>query len=107
VELDASQGLPALSPAVEPAAYRIANEALANVLRHSDARRCLVTVSIDGDLVVTVRDDGSVPLTWHPGVGLRSVSDRAEELGGSAVAGPAGSGWEVSARLPLHPNPTA
>jgi hypothetical protein len=32
---------------------------------------------------------------------LRSILERAAELGGTAVAGPAGEGWEVSARLPL------
>ncbi|MEU6414866.1 GAF domain-containing sensor histidine kinase [Microbispora sp. NPDC046933] len=103
VKVEAHERLPELSPAVELAAYRIANEALANVVRHSGARRCLVTVSAGGDLVLTVRDDGDPPPSWRPGVGLRSMADRAEEVGGTATAGPAGDGWEVVARLPLHP----
>ncbi|WP_084463756.1 GAF domain-containing sensor histidine kinase [Microtetraspora fusca] len=101
VELDAPVRIPTLSPAVELAAYRIVNEALTNVLRHSDARRCVITVSVDGDLLVTVRDDGTPPASWRPGVGLRSISERAEELAGSATAGPSSGGWEVRARLPL------
>lgn len=98
--------LPALSPAVELAAYRIANEALTNVLRHSTGCRCMITVAVDGDLVVTVSDDGDADPSWRPGVGLRSIVDRAEELGGSATAGPVAAGWEVCARLPLHSSPS-
>jgi signal transduction histidine kinase len=101
VELDAPQSLPELSPAVELAAYRIVNEALTNVLRHSGARHCLISMTVDRDLVVTVRDDGDPPSSWSPGVGMRSMTDRAEELGGSTTSGPTGTGWEVSARLPL------
>ncbi|MBE3011183.1 sensor histidine kinase [Microbispora sp. NEAU-D428] len=104
VELDAPWSLPTLSPAVELAAYRIANEALANVIRHSDGRRCVISVSADRDLVVTVEDDGDPPSSWSPGVGLRSIRDRAEEIGGSATAGPTANGWEVRARLPLPVN---
>ncbi|HSK55035.1 MAG TPA: histidine kinase [Jiangellales bacterium] len=100
VELHVSDRLPLLSPAVELAAFRIVSEAVANVLRHSDARRCRVSLSADDDLVVRVGDDGTRPQAWHPGVGLRSVSERAEELGGSATAGPTVEGWEVVARLP-------
>ncbi|WP_433350764.1 sensor histidine kinase [Microtetraspora malaysiensis] len=101
IDVQAPPRLPVLSAAVELAAYRIASEALANVLRHSDATRCRVTVSCDRELVVTVQDDGGPPDTWSPGLGLRSISDRAEELGGSAAAGPTAAGWEVVVRLPV------
>jgi signal transduction histidine kinase len=101
VALDAPDELPELSPAVELAAYRIVNEALTNVFRHSDAHQCLIRLTIDSDLEITIRDDGTVPSSWTPGVGLRSIMDRAEEVGGSATAGPTNTGWEVMARLPL------
>jgi len=101
VEVELPDELPALSPAVELAAYRIASEAINNALTHSVGRRCLVTISVNGTLAGTVRDDGRPPRSWAPGVGLRSILERAEELGGTAAAGPAGDGWEVSARLPL------
>jgi two-component system, NarL family, sensor kinase len=101
VEMELPDQLPALSPAVELAAYRIASEAINNALTHSAGRRCLVTITVNGTLAVTVRDDGRPPPSWTPGVGLRSILERAEELGGTAAAGPAGDGWEVSARLPL------
>ena len=101
VEMEHSDQLPALSPAVELAAYRIASEAINNALTHSEGRRCLVTITANGTLAVIVRDDGRPPTSWTPGIGLRSILERAEELGGTAAAGPTGDGWEVRARLPL------
>ena len=101
VEMEHPDQLPALSPAVELAAYRIASEAINNALTHSAGHRCLVTITVNGTLAVTVRDDGRPPPSWTPGIGLRSILERAEELGGTAAAGPTGDGWEVSARLPL------
>jgi two-component system NarL family sensor kinase len=87
VDLSAPQRLPPLSPA----AYRIANEALANVLRHSDGRTCRIHIDAGHDLVISVVDDGRPPESWRPGVDLRSIGERAEELGGSAHAGPGAS----------------
>ena len=101
VEMELPEQLPALSPAVELAAYRIASEAINNALTHSAGRRCLVMITANGTLAVTVRDDGRPPTSWTPGVGLRSILERAEELGGTAAAGPTRDGWEVRARLPL------
>jgi signal transduction histidine kinase len=101
VEMEHPDQLPALSPAVELAAYRIASEAINNALTHSEGRRCLVKITANGTLAVTVRDDGRPPSSWTSGVGLRSILERAKELGGTAAAGPMGDGWEVRARLPL------
>jgi two-component system, NarL family, sensor kinase len=101
VEMEHPDQLPTLSPAVELAAYRIASEAINNALTHSEGHRCLVTITANGTLAVTVRDDGRPPTSWTPGIGLRSILERAEELGGTAAAGPTGDGWEVRARLPL------
>lgn len=95
--------LPELSAAVEVAAYRIAREALTNVLRHAKAGSCTITVSATGPrLQVRIVDDGiGLPVVPRPGVGLRSMRERAEELGGSfsATDGP-GGGAEVVATLP-------
>jgi signal transduction histidine kinase len=95
--------LPELPAAVEVAAYRIASEALTNVTRHAAATRCAVRLSAADALVVTIEDDG-VGLTAHdpPGVGLRSMRERAAELGGSLEVGPARHGGTVvRAELPL------
>jgi signal transduction histidine kinase len=102
VEAPTSLQLPA---EVEVAAYRIALEAITNVTRHARATRCTVSVClVDGELVVTVRDDGiGLPLTPAPGLGLRSIAERAAELGGAAATEPApGGGTLVRAHLPVR-----
>jgi two-component system, NarL family, sensor kinase len=72
--VDAPDKLPELSPTVEVAAYRIATEALTNVVRHSTARSAVVSLTADsGSLSLTVSDDGNPVPTWRPGVGLRSM----------------------------------
>jgi signal transduction histidine kinase len=80
--------LPALPAAVEVAAYRIALEAITNVVRHAHARCCEVHLNVIGTghsrLEVEVSDDGKgLSGEEHPGVGLISMRERAEELGGS------------------------
>jgi signal transduction histidine kinase len=96
--------LPPLSPAVEVAAYRIAQEALSNVQRHSDAKQCYVRLSVeDNCLRLHICDDGQGLSAEHPaGVGLRSMRQRAEELSGEFQAGPlAEDGTSIQVRLPL------
>jgi signal transduction histidine kinase len=70
-------------PATETAAYRIAMEALTNVVRHSRARRCCVRVEVDRTLRLDVSDDGIGMSAITPGVGIASMRERAGELGGS------------------------
>lgn len=76
--------LPALPAAVEVAAYRIALEAVNNVVRHAAASHCLVTVTeADSLLTLKITDDGSgLPSGVSTGIGLRSMRERAEEVGG-------------------------
>lgn len=94
--------LPPLSPALELAAFRIAMEAVSNVLRHSNATRCVITVGTAGDtLNLTVSDNGSAGASGETGVGMRSMAERAEELGGTATGGPTTDGWQVRLRVPL------
>jgi signal transduction histidine kinase len=104
VDVAAPDPMPPLSPAVELAAYRIVMEAITNVARHSDARTCIVTLHVDDHLSVAVVDDGTTrAAASRNGLGLRSIQDRAEELGGWTSAGPQldRPGWAVRARLPL------
>ncbi|GGN49809.1 signal transduction histidine kinase [Actinoplanes campanulatus] len=101
ITVQAPETLPELSPAVELAAYRIVMEGIANVRRHSTAGGCAVTVAANGRLELTVADDGVPPESWRPGVGIRSLRERAEELGGTASAGPVDGGWAVRVVLPL------
>ncbi|MDM7854536.1 sensor histidine kinase [Cellulomonas alba] len=100
-----ADGLPALPAAVEVAAYRIAAEALTNATRHAAARRCVVRLGTeDGGLVVEVADDGrGIDPDRQVGVGLLSVRERAEELGGrTEITCPPGGGTHVRAWLPLR-----
>ncbi|MDX6744805.1 sensor histidine kinase [Actinocorallia sp. A-T 12471] len=98
-------GLDGLPAAVEVAAYRIVSEALANVVRHSGAGRCEVTLAARGHVLeVEVHDDGSgIGRDTAAGVGMLSLRERAAELGGDcAVTCPDGGGTLVRARLPLE-----
>ncbi|MGK5685191.1 sensor histidine kinase [Actinoplanes sp. URMC 104] len=103
VRVDAPDRLAA--PAhVELVAYRIALEAVTNVARHARAADCTVCLSVvDDALLLEVRDDGvGIPDPPAPGVGLRSMAERAAEVGGTAVVTPgAGGGTVVRACLPL------
>lgn len=98
-----AEELPELPAAVEVAAYRIALEAINNVRRHAGARRCDVELAVvRGALQLTVRDDGIGMNGAAAGVGLISMRQRADDLGGSIDigSGPAG-GTVVSAWLPI------
>ena len=103
VTVEAPEVLPALPASVEVAAYRIASEALTNVVRHSDATSASVRLTTDGaGLTVTVSDDGRTTSAWSPGVGLASIHTRATEVGGECEAGPTDQGGRVVAILPMR-----
>jgi len=103
VEVDAPEHLDGLSAAVEVAAYRIALEAMTNVARHADARTCVVRISANGVLELEISDDGhGLPRDHRAGVGITSMQERADELGGTCEVEPVdGHGTRVHARLPL------
>jgi signal transduction histidine kinase len=106
MHLDAPTCLPELSAAVEVAIYRIAQEALTNVVRHAAARRCDIRLTLDEPaawLTLSIQDDGRGLSPSHGvGVGLVSMRERAEELGGTCTIEPVESGGtRVQARLPL------
>jgi signal transduction histidine kinase len=102
LSVDAPASLPTLSSSVEVAAYRIATEALTNVLRHSTARQATVSLTADTEtLNLTVTDDGTSAGDWRPGIGLQSISARAAEVGGACEAGPTPTGGRVVVTLPL------
>lgn len=95
--------LPPLPAAVEAAAYRIAQECLANSVRHSGAGRCEVHVEAEAELIVEVSDNGAgfVPAARR-GVGLTSMRERAEEIGGRLVVRSApNEGTSVRFAVPL------
>lgn len=103
-----------LPAAVDHAVYRVVRESLTNVLKHGGAR-VEVRVAAADTLELEVCDDGARPggATRDPadvgegtGLGLVSMRERVESLGGSFTAGPVegrsdGDGWRVQAVLPL------
>lgn len=77
---------------------RMAQEALSNALRHSGCSRVAIELQLDRDgLVLSVVDDGSgIGPDVQAGVGLASMRERAEAVGGDIRIGPApGGGTEV------------
>lgn len=102
IEVDLPTPLP---PLVEVAVYRIAGEAVTNVLRHAQATQAVVRARLVGDEVhVEVTDDGCGFTTASPGVGLRSMADRTREVGGRLeVSSEPGHGTRILAVLPSSP----
>ncbi|HEX6391279.1 MAG TPA: sensor histidine kinase [Solirubrobacteraceae bacterium] len=102
-EVRAGEELGELPAAVEVAALRIAQEAMTNVVRHAHARSCVVELSCNGTLTVSVRDDGVGFAGQASGVGMLSMRERASELGGTvSVSAVPGGGTEVVALLPAE-----
>jgi signal transduction histidine kinase len=106
ITLEAPETLPPLAAAVEVAAYRIALEALHNVSRHAQAQHCSVRLSLCDNLCLEVSDDGrGIHEQVRAGVGLVSMRERAEELGGTcALESRIGQGTRVLVQLPLMTN---
>ncbi|GAB3093776.1 sensor histidine kinase [Lysobacter terrae] len=105
MQLDALPERP--DPAVELACFRIAQEALTNILRHSKATHVRLTLAADAaaeNLLLAVTDDG---LGFRPdqvrGLGLVTMRERAQQLGGSLhIDTLPGQGTRVSLVLPLR-----
>jgi len=94
--------------AVQFAAYRIAQEALTNVVRHAGATRAVVAVERLGDdeLLLTVDDDGTGVQGAPEGSGILGMRERAALLGGSVEVSPSPrGGTRVTARLPWGATP--
>jgi len=96
-----------LPAAVEVACYRIVQEALTNVVRHAGASNCSIRIRPDEEasvLVVEVQDDGrGIRDHDRTGVGLISMRERTEELGGRCTVGRLeGGGTLVTALLPFQ-----
>src|SRR5215218_5670836 len=107
VSVDNPQELSQLPAAVEVACYRIAQLALANVVRHARASHCSIRIRLDeeaGVLSVEVEDDGrGIRDDDRAGVGMISMRERTEELGGRCVVKPlAGGGTLLGAVLPFQ-----
>jgi signal transduction histidine kinase len=107
VDLEVRGPRRSLPAGVDLAAYRIIQEALTNVVKHSAAQTGRVLVAYEDDGVhIRVTDDGPGPAADAPepaGHGIVGMRERAGLYGGEFHAGPlAGHGFEVAVRLPLE-----
>jgi signal transduction histidine kinase len=104
IHIHVSGNVDELPPTIDVSAYRIVQESITNVLKHSGATSVLVNVDVAGDLLsLTVRDGG--PEHAHSaseGYGLVGIRERVAFLGGTLRFGPrASGGWEVVAEIPV------
>jgi signal transduction histidine kinase len=93
-----------LPPSLSTAVYRVVQEALTNVVRHSDAGAVRVEVHRDDHaLVARVTDDGRAVATRVDGSGrgLTGLRERLALYDGTLESGATGDGWRVEARIPL------
>ena len=105
IRVNGPDSMPPLAAAVEVATYRIVREALTNVLRHAEASECEITISFTespGKLNLRIVDDGhGIPAHARAGVGMVSMRERAEELGGNwTIDRSAKGGTSVTVELP-------
>ena len=114
VEVASVGGCPDIPAAVDQSAFRIVQEALTNVVKHSGAEYCRVTVGCDeGHLSVEITDpggDGRMAAATNgtgqasgTGHGIIGMRERVSLCGGEFTAGPMpGQGFRVAARFPLN-----
>lgn len=103
VELTISGDLAGVDAADALAGYRIVQEAVTNVTRHTSGAHVAVTVNVLGDSYeVRVLNMGGSEMPSRPGsgFGLVSMRERAKSVGGSLLAGPTPGGWSVEASVP-------
>jgi signal transduction histidine kinase len=103
-KVNADPSLPDMPAAVEVAAYRITLEAITNVIRHAHASQAVIRIyKQDDDLIIEIRDNGKgLPDPLPSGVGITSMRERAEELGGQLVIHPQEPGTYLQANLPCN-----
>lgn len=110
-DADGSGGAP--SQAAGLALYRIAQESLANALRHAPRARTVVTTAAeDGWITLYVDSDGPLGERHdeaggdRPRYGLAGMRERAQAAGGEFEAGPVSGGWRLRCRIPLDDAPS-
>jgi signal transduction histidine kinase len=107
VTLDTDGDLGAVSGDVGLAAYRIAQESLANVAKHAPESTARLQLRVSAaELRLIIMNDivtGAVPApaATGPGHGVDGMAQRAALVGGTLSAGPAGGRWRVEAVLPI------
>lgn len=114
VDLDLPADFGRLSPELETSIFRIVQECLTNIHRHSGSRTAKIRLlHLDGEAHVEVEDKGKgIPIEKReemasggtPGVGIRGMRERIRQLGGAFEIRSNGSGTVILARLPAVEN---
>ncbi len=92
----------AIPAAVDQAAFRIVQESLTNVVRHTERAAATVLLQTTADaLLIEVSDDGPAGPELPEGNGIAGMRERARAVGGSLAVRPGPAGVVVSARLPI------
>lgn len=103
--VDLAVGTDALDPELETVVYRLAQEALTNVVKHSQARKATLRVSAspeEVDLLVSDDGVGFEPEDQYEGFGVAGMRERVELAGGELeIESKPGSGSRVTASIPL------
>jgi signal transduction histidine kinase len=108
VNLEAAENLPRLSVEKEVGLFRVIQECLSNVFRHSGSQRAWVNLSREnGSFRVSVRDEGrGMPAgqngaAYQPGVGMQSMTGRTRLMGGALEIKSNRRGTEIIATVPV------
>lgn len=102
------EGFPRFPAQLEIAIFRVVQEALTNVFRHSEARKAQVSILFqDEHIVVKILDDGRgiterTLRSQNLGVGISGMKQRVQELGGALVLRNTSPGTLVEAIIPLE-----
>jgi signal transduction histidine kinase len=101
IRLVAPEPFPALTAATEVAIFRIVEEAVTNVVKHARASTVTITLDCEDGVRLRIEDDGvGIREDRGHGVGLHSMRERTEELGGRLEVRSGGEGTQVEASFP-------
>ena len=113
VHLEKSTFKKRVPQAAEVALFRVLQESLTNIHRHSGSKDAKITLRVENDIVVLRVEDHGVGFSaengslMKPGVGIASMRERLRELGGELRVTSSARGTVVEAVLPLHGLPVA
>lgn len=109
IAVEGPDDLGPLSAATETTAYRIAMEGVTNVVRHARAEHCRVSLALmpDQSIRIVIEDDGiGISGAETTGIGLDSMRERAEQIGGTvSIQSRPNAGTTIIATLPVQSAP--